>query len=104
MNTPDDAPIFDGRILTAPLGLEHGLIDTIGYLDDAIHMAAMMGGCPGAQTVILHRSNDPAQSPYAITPNTPLQNDIIPINIPGMGRSKLPAFLYLWQPEPSLGQ
>jgi protease-4 len=40
-------------------------------------------------------------SPYSITPNTPLQKGLIPINVPGLDRSKLPSFLYLWQMEPS---
>ena len=104
LHTPDNASVFDGRIVTAPAAVEQGLIDTIGYLDDAIHIAAMLGGSPGAPAMILHRCNDPALTPYAITPNTPLQSDIIPIDIPGLGRSKLPMFLYLWQPEPSLGK
>lgn len=102
LKIPDNAPIFDGRILTAQTALEHGLIDSIGYLDDAVANAAAMGGCPDAQTVILRRRKDVARTPYAVTPNTPLQQDLLPLSLPGLDRSKLPAFLYLWQPDPTI--
>jgi protease IV len=51
--------------------------------------------------VFYHRCGDRALSPYSETPNVPLQDKVIPVNIPGIERSRLPAFLYLWQMEPS---
>ena len=41
-------------------------------------------------------------NPYSITPNVPLQNSIFPLSLPGLDRSRLPSFLYLWQPEPTM--
>ena len=38
---------------------------------------------------------------YATTPNTPIHTNLLSISLPGLERSKLPAFLYLWQPEPT---
>jgi protease-4 len=52
--------------------------------------------------VILHRCNDPARSPYAVTPNVPLQGMGILPSVPGLDRSRLPTFLYLWQPEATM--
>ena len=46
--------------------------------------------------------NDEARSTYAVTPNVPLQGGLIPLSLPGFDRSKLPGFLYLWQPEPTM--
>jgi protease IV len=60
-----------------------------------------MAGVDYANLVFYHRPDDKALSQYAITPNTPLQKNIIPVNVPGLDRSKLPSFLYLWQMEPS---
>ena len=40
-----------------------------------------------------------ALTAYDITPNLPGQS-LLPISIPGLERAQLPAFLYLWQPEP----
>jgi protease-4 len=92
---------FDGRVFTARQAQELHLIDQIGYLDNAVAAARKMAGVDYANVVFYHRKDDPALSPYSITPNTPLQKGLIPINVPGLDRSKLPSFLYLWQMEPS---
>jgi protease-4 len=93
---------FDGRVFTAAQARERKLIDTIGYLDDAIAVAEELAHLPEAQVVLLHRRNDPARSLYNITPNTPLQATGLPLSLPGLERAKLPTFLYLWQPEATL--
>lgn len=99
---PRRAEDFDGRVFLAHEALERGLIDTIGYLDDAVAVARQLGRSPAAAAVILHRCNDPARTPYAVTPNMPLQGNLLPLSVPGFDRSQLPTFLYLWQPEPTL--
>lgn len=96
------AEVFDGRIYTAQQGLKLQLVDSIGYLDDAAQMAGELGGAPGAQLVMLHRRHDRARSPYDTTPNFPLQTTLLPLSMPGFERAKLPTFLYLWQPDPTL--
>jgi protease-4 len=93
---------FDGRIFTARQALQRRLIDSIGYLDDAVAVARQLGKCPTARVVMLHRSNDPARSPYAVSPNSPIHGALMPISVPGLDRSQMPTFLYLWQPEPTL--
>jgi len=92
---------FDGRVFTASQAINLGLIDQIGYLDDAVRMATNMAGLNYAEVTFFRRCGDPALSTYSITPNVPLQEKVIPINIPGIDRSRLPSFLYLWQIEPS---
>jgi protease-4 len=93
---------FDGRVFTASQALKLGLIDRIGYLDDALDMARRCAGQPQARAVLLHRSGDVARTPYATTPNYPLHIGLIPASLPGLERSKLPTFLYMWQPDPTL--
>lgn len=93
---------FDGRIFIAQAALERRLIDSIGYLDDAVAVARQLAGAPAAQVVMYHRSNDAARSPYAVTPNSPIQTGMLPLSLPGLERTQLPTFLYLWQPEPTL--
>jgi protease-4 len=97
-----DGTTFDGRVFLAGEGLERGLIDRIGYLDDALALAAELSGHPGAPPVLFRRHNDPARSLYGATPNVPLQATAWPIDVPGLARSRLPAFLYLWEPETGL--
>lgn len=92
---------FDGRVFTASQALSLRLIDQIGYFDDAVQAASNLAGLPYSEVVFFHRKGDPAYSPYSMTPNVPLQDKIVPVNIPGIERSRLPSFLYLWQIEPS---
>ncbi|MFO0881121.1 MAG: signal peptide peptidase SppA [Gemmataceae bacterium] len=99
---PKNETIFDGRVFTARSALEIGLVDRLGYLDDAVALAREQANCSGASPVLYRRANDPARSLYAVTPNTPLHATMLPLSVPGMDRSKLPTFLYLWQPEATL--
>ncbi|HEY7157887.1 MAG TPA: S49 family peptidase [Gemmataceae bacterium] len=97
-----DSTLFDGRVFTANQALERHLIDRIGYLDDAIATARELAHVESVRVVLYHRCNDRAHSAYAITPNVPLQNALLPISVPGLDRSRLPTFLYMWQPDPTL--
>jgi protease-4 len=94
---------FDGRVFTAMQARDLGLIDEIGYLDDAVARARNMAGVSStAEIVFYHRQGDPALSPYSVTPNIPLQDKLLPVNVPGLNRSRLPSFLYLWEMDPTI--
>jgi protease IV len=93
---------FDGRVFTAEQAKQLGLIDCIGYFDDAVAEARARAGVGQANIVFFHRNDDPALSNYSITANVPLQKGIFPVSIPGLDRSKLPCFLYLWEMDPSI--
>jgi protease-4 len=99
---PDGGTTFDGRVFTAQQALQRRLIDQVGYLEDALALARQKAGQPAAGVVLFHRPNDPARTPYATTPNIPLQATWLPFSLPGAERSRLPTFLYLWQPDPTL--
>lgn len=98
----DDPAVFDGRVFSAKEALDKKLIDRIGYVDQAIATAREIGGAPKADAVLYRRPNDPAHSTYAISPNVPLQGSFFPLSIPGLDRTRMPTFLYLWQPEATL--
>jgi protease-4 len=93
---------FDGRVFSAYQALQRGLVDRVGYLEDALACAREKAGQPQAGVVMLHRQGDTARTPFASTPNVPLQASLFPLSLPGVERSKLPTFLYLWQPDPTL--
>ena len=98
--TEDD---WDGRVFTATQAHAKGLIDEVAYLDDAIAIAQNVSGAgPASRTVMFRRSNDRAYSQYEITPNIPATSAGLPMSIPGLDRARMPMFLYLWQPEPTL--
>jgi protease-4 len=90
---------FDGRVFTSSQALTRGLIDRVGYPDDAIDLARQMGKCPQAAVAMYHRHNDPARSIHALTANSPLQGSILFPSLPGLDRSRLPTFLSMWQAE-----
>jgi protease-4 len=98
----DRATLRDGRVVAAPQALALHLVDRLGYVDDAIDEAEQLAGARGSEVVLFQRAGYPTHSIYAITPNVPIQGDLIPFSYPGLDRSKLPTFLYLWQPDPTI--
>jgi protease-4 len=102
IDAADWQEIGDGRVVPATRALALHLVDRIGYLDDAIAEAERLCGAPGSEVVLFQRRGVPAHSIYAITPNTPIQRDLIPFSYPGLDRAKVPTFLYLWSPDPTL--
>jgi len=98
----DEKEYADGRIVTAPKALSFHLIDRLGYIHEAIQDAEQLAGLTDAEVVLYHRSGSPARSLYAIAPTPPHLNDTLPFSYPGLDRGKLPAFLYLWQPDPTV--
>ena len=102
MTAQDQQTLKDGRIVVASEGLALHLVDRLGYLHDAIALAEQISGVSNAEVVLLHRSGYPAHSLYAITPSPAPLTESLPFSYPGLDRTKLPSFLYLWQPDPTL--
>jgi protease-4 len=102
MTARDHQAVQDGRILLASQAEALHLVDRLGYLHDAITEAEHLAGVDDAQVVLNHRAGYPAHSLYAITPSPAPLTEAIPFSYPGLDRSKLPTFLYLWQPDPTL--
>jgi protease-4 len=101
--TPQDLQtVADGRIVAAPQALALHLVDALGYIDDAIAEAERLARAPGAEVVLFQRQGYPSRSIYAITPQAPPPSELIPFSYPGLERSKLPTFLYLWEPDPTI--
>jgi len=95
--------IFDGRVVTGVTARDWGLVDQLGYLDDAVVRARQLAQLPvDAPLIMLRRDNDRAHTLLDITPIAPTMSSLIPLKIPGLDRSSLPTFMYLWQPEPTL--
>jgi protease-4 len=101
--TADDRRGFaDGRVVSATKALSLHLVDRLGYIHDAIQEAEQLAGLDDAAVVLYHRAGSPARSLYAIAPTPPHLSEAIPFSYPGLDRGKLPSFLYLWQPDPTV--
>jgi protease-4 len=81
--------LADGRIYTAQQAQSAGLVDSIGYLDDAIASLQTAGGLTSATIVTYTRPGQYKGSVYA-APVVNVDLDLLPTAQPG--------FLYLWRP------
>ncbi len=84
MDTREVKRVADGRIFTAPQAKDLGLVDSLGYLDDAIKIAQKQAGLVEAKVVRYHRPDSYLPNIYSQTPDFSWM----------VG----PQFLYIWWP------
>jgi protease-4 len=87
----------DGRIYTADQALALGLVDRIGYLDDAVDMAKQAAGLKEAKVVMYHRPKEYRANFYSTIPAPPTAEAALgqlATMLGGVG----PRFFYLWWP------
>ncbi len=90
--------IADGRILGSRKALELGLIDQIGYLDDAIESAKKLAGLTDARVIIYQSPFSQKGNIYAETKGLAFQTNPMQSYLNGFLPSLNPYFMYLWQP------
>jgi protease-4 len=87
--------LADGRVYTADEALALGLVDRVGYLDDALALARQAAGLAQARVVAYHRPRQYRATIYSSaeppSPSTAL-GDLARTVFSG------PRFLYLWWP------
>ncbi len=95
--------LADGRIYSAEQAKAHGLIDAIGYLDEAVALAQEQAGTEDAQVIIYQRSGGYRPNLYAQGPGGQMaaglgwpQLDAASLTTLFAGGT--PAFFYLWMP------
>jgi protease-4 len=93
--------VTDGRIITAGQALQAGLIDRIGYLDDAISVAKQRAGLTEARVILYRRGNEFSENIYSKAASAPPRVNVINFDF-GALAGRGPAFMYLW--EPHLGE
>lgn len=87
--------LADGRVYTASQALEHGLVDAVGTLHDALDAARDAAGLAGRKIVAVEyaRPHEYRPNVYAEAPvRTPLFN----VDLPFWLTDPSPQFLYLW--------
>jgi protease IV len=73
--------VADGRIFTATQARDLGLVDQLGYLDDAIELARAKAGLEAPRVVTYHRPGSYKPTIYSLLPDLDMVG---------------PQFLYLW--------
>ena len=91
--------LADGRIYTAQQALEYGLIDQIGYLDEAILLAKEETGLTKARVVIYHRPGIYKNNIYSQLGSSGFGTiNLLNIDLKSFVNSGTPLFMYLWAP------
>ena len=93
--------LADGRIYSATQAKDHGLVDVIGYVDDALELAKKKAGIEEAQVIMYQRSGGYHPNIYAQGPGGLARTDwgfpkLDPVSLLLAGGT--PAFMYLWLP------
>jgi protease-4 len=86
-NLEDTRRVADGRIFTSAQAKDLGLVDRIGYLDDALKLAHDLAGLKEAKVVRYHRPGSYRPTIYSMLPDLEMA---------------APQFLYLWWSESGL--
>jgi protease IV len=102
LTAADRGTLADGRVVAGPRAVNLHLVDRLGYIEDALQEAENLAGISDAEVMLYSRSGSPARSLYAVAPSPPRLSEAIPFSYPGLDRTKLPTFLYLWQPDPTM--
>jgi protease-4 len=89
------AALADGRVYSAKQALDAGLVDQLGYLEDAVADLEQRAGITESRVVIYHRANQTRENIYSRVPNIAVQ--VTDVNLLPIRRSELsPGFYYLW--------
>jgi protease-4 len=89
--------LADGRVYTGIDAKKSGLVDEIGYLEDAIHDAMAMACIKDATIVAYDRCDGYRGSIYAGLPKIPSEINV-KLDLPGLTNHGGAAFMYLWEP------
>ncbi len=89
--------LADGRIFTAEQARALGLVDQVGYLEDALAAARRAAQVSEARVIVYHRPREYRATVYATAPAPePLDASLAPLS--ALLLSPGPRFLYLWWP------
>ena len=89
----------DGRVYTARQALDLGLVDRIGYLDEAIEMARDAAGIKLARVVRYVRPGTYKDNIYSQSPvSGPATVNLVNFDLRSWVQPGVPRFMYLWAP------
>jgi protease IV len=89
--------LADGRVFAGTEAKELGLVDQIGYLDDALCCAKSMAHIHDATVISYNEGGGYRGSIYAGMPKIP-SNINLHLDVPGLSHGHAAAFAYVWEP------
>jgi len=90
--------LADGRIYTAEQALANGLVDQVGYMDDAIRLAKHAAGVDRARVIVYHRPRQYRATYYAQAEGAESRGPTAWSQFAALLGGAGPRFLYLWWP------
>ncbi len=92
--------LADGRIYTSEQAMKTGLIDQVGYVDDAISQAKILAGTKKARVVVYRRTAYPNDNIYNNTTAKTPGATPSPSNLDQLSRIAIPhaGLYYIWAP------
>ncbi len=90
--------LADGRIYTAAEAKRLGLVDDVGYLDEAIALAKKEANLESAQVIMYHRPREYRSNIYSTLTPAPEPPGGPLFKLPSLLFGAGPRFLYLWWP------
>lgn len=93
--------LADGRIYSGDQAKAAGLVDGIGYLDDAVDLAKQQAGVSEAKVVVYRRAGEYRPNIYAQfmgTGGSAGWSSLSSFDLMGLVRGGTPQFMYLWMP------
>ncbi len=94
--TPEKvAALADGRVYSSRQALDAGLVDQLGYLEEAVADLEKRAGISESRVVVYHRAGQVRENIYSQGPNISVQ--VTDVNLLPVRQSDLaPGFYYLW--------
>src|SRR5262249_3248824 len=89
--------LADGRVYTGVEDHKLGLVDDVGYLENAVEMARKMSQIPDARLIAYGRSYGYHGSIYSRMPQIPSEINV-KVEVPGLPKGMGATFMYLWEP------
>jgi protease-4 len=89
--------LADGRVYTGLDAKKAGLVDEVGYLEDALRDAMCMAGIKDAAIIAYDRGDGYRGSIYAAMPKIPSEIHV-KLDLPGFSNPSGATFMYLWEP------
>jgi protease-4 len=89
--------LADGRIYSGEQAKALGLIDSVGYLDDAIELAKRQAGLSEARVVVYRKPGEFKQNIYSRMFGG-MPSALAALDVMALARAGSPQFMYLWWP------
>ncbi|WP_447603436.1 signal peptide peptidase SppA [Nitrospira sp. Nam80] len=99
LSTEQIKKLADGRIYSGQQAKESGLIDEIGYLDEAVDLAKKKAGLTAAKVITYRRPGEYQNNVYSrLMGNGSGVANLANLDLLSLVRGGTPQFMYLWMP------